>query len=83
MSSCNDIQNAKKCQSFFCRLCNFTCSKQSNYNKHLSTRKHIIMSIDDNKMPQTAKSYICSCGKKYKYRQGLSTHKKKCNKEKG
>ena len=27
------------------------------------------------------KTYICECGKQYKYRQGLSVHRKKCSTE--
>jgi hypothetical protein len=27
---------------YVCEKCNFTCSKQSNYDRHISTRKHMI-----------------------------------------
>ena len=30
----------KESNIFFCNICNFVCSKKSNYNKHLNTRKH-------------------------------------------
>ena len=72
----------KKCQKnaekFYCEKCDFRCSKESNYINHLSTRKHKMMTNDDDKMPENPKAYICECGKSYKYRQGLSVHKKKC-----
>jgi len=35
-----------------------------------------MMTNDDE---ENSKEYMCSCGKKYKYRQGLSIHKKTCN----
>jgi hypothetical protein len=34
---------------------------------------------DDARESKVAKAYFCVCGKKYKYRQGLNTHKKKCS----
>jgi len=41
----------------------------------LSTRKHKMMTNND---AENSNGYICLCGKKYKYRQGLSIHKKTC-----
>ena len=36
----------KKCQKnaekFYCEKCNFSCSKKSNWNKHILTRKHMM-----------------------------------------
>ena len=71
-------KNAEKCQIYRCTPCDFKCYKHSNYTSHLSTRKHKIMTNSDCKMLKNAKEYICLCGKKYKYRQGLSLHKKTC-----
>ena len=72
-------KNAKK---YTCDNCNFKCSKKSNYNKHILTAKHQMMTNDDinddNKMPVNAKAFTCDCGIEYKYRQGLSVHKQKC-----
>jgi hypothetical protein len=63
-----------------CKICDFKCSKRSNYEKHLLTRKHINNNLssfcDDKKMP---KIFRCECGKEYKHRQGLHTHKKICD----
>lgn len=71
----------KNAQKFICEKCNFSCSKKSNYDKHLLTRKHKIVTNSDKKMPKNAKieRYECVCGKSYKYRQGLSNHKKICD----
>jgi len=69
----------KTAELYECNLCNFICCKNSNYLKHLSTRKHNMMIKNDNFVPKNAVLYICNnCNKCYKYRQGLSLHKKKC-----
>ena len=64
---------------YFCNICNFTCSKKSNYNKHLNTRKHdnVYKCLQNNS--KKCQNYICNnCNKKYKYRQSLCRHKKIC-----
>ena len=68
----------KNAELYICKPCDFKCSKMSNYKSHILTAKHKMMTNDDKKVPKNAKSYICDCGKEYKYRQGLSVHKKKC-----
>ena len=74
----DDEKMPKNAFKFICESCDFKCSKQSNYITHLSTRKHKMMTNDDKKTPKNATAFMCSCGKSYKYRQGLSVHKKKC-----
>jgi hypothetical protein len=37
------------------------------------------MTNNDNKISKNPKIFTCDCGKEYKYRQGLHTHKKTCN----
>ena len=73
----NNAENALK---YICEKCDFKCCKKSNYNIHLSTRKHKINYTElhkkELKMP---KKYQCSCGKEYIFRQGLYTHRKNCN----
>lgn len=75
----------KKCQKnaekFYCEKCDFRCSKESNYNKHLLTHKHKMLTNVDEKMPKIPNEFICECGKSYKYRQSLHVHKKKCKTE--
>ena len=85
------MDNTKKCRDtiknaglFHCKLCDFTSSKESNYKKHISTRKHKRITMDNKKcqkMPKNAKnnSYVCSCGKSYKYHSGLCKHKRSCS----
>jgi hypothetical protein len=61
--------------NYECIKCNFTCSKQSNYNAHLSTTKHKRMINNTIMLPQILR---CDCGNEYQYRSGLSRHKKIC-----
>ncbi len=63
---------------FECEKCNFTCSKQSNYNNHLSTAKHINRTNRTESMPENANTFECDCGRKYNARNSLWYHKKKC-----
>jgi hypothetical protein len=68
----------------YCDLCDYTCSKQCDFKKHLLTLKHqnrykSLQNDDENSPKVATKKYECEeCGKKYSYRQGLSYHKKKC-----
>jgi len=63
---------------FICESCDFTCSKKSNWDKHLLTRKHEIL---QNPTLKNATAYICDCGKNYKHSSSYYTHKNKCNLE--
>ena len=69
------LKNAEK---FICEECNFKCSKQSDYNRHLSTRKHKMV-VNGSNVQKVAKKYECVCGKVYKHDSGYYRHKKKCN----
>ena len=62
---------------YFCKKCDYKCSKKSQWSQHLKTKKH--NDDNDDKNDDKKYSFFCKCGKKYKYRQGLSVHKKKCN----
>jgi hypothetical protein len=78
---------------FYCEKCDFNCSKQSIYNKHLSTAKHKhngyisgYLEIHDTnyilseKCPKNNRQFVCSCClKSYKYHSGLWRHKKECS----
>jgi hypothetical protein len=65
----------KRAVKYECIKCNFTCSKQSNYNAHLLTAKHKKITNDTIVLPQILR---CECGNEYQYRSGLSRHKKIC-----
>ena len=73
----DDKKNAKNAKNFACELCDFKCSKKSNMDKHNLSLKH---KKNDIELQENAikESFICNCGKEYKFRQGLWKHKKKC-----
>ena len=65
---------------YICEKCDFLCSKKSNFDKHIATRKHINNYTELQKEAEIMpKKNICICGKEYVHRQGLYTHKKTCN----
>ena len=73
----------KNAEKFICEECDFKCSKQSDYNRHLSTRKHqMIINGNTNDNEKAPKIYMCDCGKQYNFSSGLSRHKQKCNYQK-
>ena len=65
---------------FNCKICDYTCSKQSQWDRHINTRKHknvdkLFTNVD---ILGPKKVHTCYCGKIYSHRQSLSIHKKKC-----
>ena len=67
-------------KEFECKFCDFKCSNKKDYNRHLLTRKHKILTDPNKKMPDdNTVLYSCICGKKYKHRQSLNNHKQKCH----
>ena len=68
----------KNANLYSCSSCDFTCSKQSNYDSHILTRKHKILTNTYEILPKNASMHICSCGKQYKHRQSLYNHKTQC-----
>ena len=65
--------------NFECDICDYYTSNKKDYTKHITTSKHIKMTNmvtcgDINPHP-----LVCACGNTYKYRQGLSRHKKTCD----
>jgi len=69
-------KNAKK---YECIICYFVTCNKSDYNRHLSTDKHIgnVLATDGN--GKNANIYMCNyCDKDYHDRSGLWRHSKKC-----
>ena len=78
-----------------CEFCHFSCSKNSDWLRHLATAKHKKACISDDNLHTTLShttlshttlshttlsKYSCpNCNKVYKSRNGLWIHKKKCN----
>ena len=82
----DDKKMSKKKHEISCKFCDFKCSGRTI----MSTHKLLCKPKNDDKMMTNDdaqknvqelsddKLFSCECGKKYKYRQGLFVHKKKC-----
>jgi len=69
----------KTANIFRCETCDFNTSNKCNYLKHLDTRKHkTLTKVDTNLAKNATPTYDCLCGKSYKHRQSLYSHKKVC-----
>ena len=63
-----------------CIFCNYNTSNKKDYNKHLTTAKHLRLT-NANENPQKSQediTYICKCGKTYKHMSSLCKHKNNC-----
>jgi regulator of replication initiation timing len=75
----DDKNSQKLAKNYRCECCDYECSKQSDYNKHLLTSKHKKMTVLTKKSAKVAdNTFVCNCGKEYTSRQGLWKHKKIC-----
>ena len=72
----------KKCQkmpvNFSCEICDFNCSKKSNYIKHILTAKHKMKQNETQKDPKNAAGKCEICNADFFSRTTLWRHKKKC-----
>jgi hypothetical protein len=79
-----DKNEQKIINDFYCIFCNFITSKKCNYDRHLTTAKHIKCTTTDKKEQKRAhiicaNKYECKCGKIYRQRQSLFKHKTTCS----
>ena len=68
---------------FECKTCDFKCSKQSDYDRHLMTPKHQnankMLTNANNFTPKNAEKFVCDkCCKNFKHGSSLSRHRKNC-----
>merc|ERR1711991_444803 len=64
---------------YVCIKCNYSTNSKKDYNKHCTTKKHK-KSHNKEKNVSNVEFSCPNCGKIYKFRSGLSRHKKKCKK---
>jgi len=73
----NDILGHFGTTKYSCEICDYSTSHKSKYERHNLTAKHKQRTNElqkrDNELPLQ-----CSCGKIYKFRQGLHKHKQNC-----
>ena len=77
-------KSLKKSLVFVCTVCDYTTSKKSDFDKHLSTRKHDDMvtmeTVETKKSQKVAQHNMCNkCKKVYNTRSGLWKHMKICD----
>jgi hypothetical protein len=68
-------------KTYNCVKCDYITCNKYDWNKHKLTRKHKMITNDNNgnQNGNHFVEYICNkCNKVYKYKSGLSRHKKKC-----
>ena len=68
--------------NYECINCKYITDNKKDFNKHILTSKHLRLTKylqNIPKIPIQEKIFICDCGKEYKHRQSLYTHKQKCN----
>jgi azurin len=75
MTNKNTLKSANK---YICNFCDFNCSKESDWSRHLFTSKHKKRTNTNENTPKNAIDYSCDCGKNYKHASSLWNHKKKC-----
>lgn len=74
-------KSPKISQIFNCETCDYKCSKNSEWTKHILTAKHKKSTDSTFINEKIANSYCCeNCGNTYKERTGLWRHSKKCQK---
>ena len=73
--SCISMETELMPKPFRCDICDFNGCKQSNYIKHLETKKHLV-NINGDKINTSTTCKICN--KVYKSRNGLWKHSKHC-----
>jgi hypothetical protein len=77
-------KSLKKSPFFVCKVCDYNTSKKSDFDKHLSTRKHDDMvtmeTMETKKSQKVAQHNMCNkCKKVYNTRSGLWKHMKICD----
>ncbi len=65
-------------KKFHCEKCDYRCCYLSDWNKHLSTRKHKMVVNGSKLSKKSEKKYFCECGKSYSHDSGYYRHKKTC-----
>jgi len=70
----------KNAAIFGCEICDFNCSKESDWDRHILTSKHKNRTKLNDLEPKNAENnFTCqNCNKTYKARNSLWYHKQKC-----
>jgi hypothetical protein len=70
----------KNAEKIHCEVCNFKCCKQSDWSRHITTRKHQNRTNLNIIHAKNADKFTCAyCNKNYNARNSLWYHQQKCN----
>jgi hypothetical protein len=73
-------KSPKIAKKFVCECCSYSCSKECDYKKHISTAKHTKVINSNGFVIEKSQFFACNmCSKEYKSNVGLWRHKKKCD----
>jgi len=74
-----NLKIPKNPKILICETCHYNTVIKKDFNKHLITGKHKILTNPNLKIPEIPqKFYRCNCGKEYKHSSSLCYHKKTC-----
>lgn len=75
-----DKSCTKNLQKFYCKICDYGCSRKSSFNKHLLTAKHKNgIYVQKNGIKKLQLNFACIfCSQKYKHKSGQYRHQKIC-----
>jgi len=65
----------KNVMMYICNDCEYATKRKTDYTKHILTRKHIQITMDNG---LSSHGYTCECGKTYQHQSGLCKHRHKC-----
>lgn len=80
-------KSRKTPKNFYCECCHYVTCRESEYTRHLSTRKHKMLTnanenannANNNANEKTPNNdCTCECGKYFKHKSSLSRHRQKC-----
>ena len=73
----NLVQKSSKL--YFCKTCDYTTSRSSQYDRHLLTSKHFLKQNETiSSKAAVNKTYNCNCGDSFNSRTTLWRHQTKC-----
>ena len=69
-----------KYKQYTCECCCFSCIFESDYKRHMKTKKHMKIKLKCTVEKPEIKTNIleCECGKVFKTQNGLMKHKQRC-----
>ena len=56
----------KSSEIFYCKKCDYTTSRKSQYQRHLLTAKHKNQQMATDLVPKSSAGFTCKCGKNLK-----------------